>query len=1474
MKNIIGFTIFMLLFNMFSAVFYSLDKVNAQDSAVKNNKPVHKVIAGGRNSAIIKMDGTVWLWGDNSENQLGRENVKFSSTPVSAIGLKNIKSISTSNRFSMAVMEDGTLWWWGNSFFPIQDSYNTGYSKSNIPVQLEGIDNVKEVSLAEDYAIILKRDGTVYSVGSSYFGRLGTGGSIDDPNRGGYVQVISQIETLKNVVAVSVSKEYALALKEDGTVWAWGRNNYGQLGDGTLNSSSNPIQVLLANKIKKIVAGENTSFAIDETGFLWGWGRNSNYLIGSGSGSSSLSTTPTLVYNLANVISVEANSNFALIKKSDGTIWGWGKNSNGLLKEADYEGGTVGPTLLNDLDGIANFKTAPEAIIAVTASGKVKIKGKLFGKVDSEFKVENLDYISNVSLSEDHVLALNEEGMVKAWGKNDVGQLGNGNLINSNVPLMLQGITNIEDVKLSINSFILLNSAGEVFIVGSRGKTNNSTIWPGAPNVYKIDGLNQVKKIATSGYDVLALTEDGSIWKYTRSSGGDPISFLTKEINQGDFIDIACSNDHYVALKEDGTVWNWGNNDNGQLGDGTLISRTTPVKTLNLDHVTAIHAQPGITIALRDDGTVWGWGSSHSYLLGPNSQAKRILPTQIHGLSNIKELYITENRAFAKDADHVFYGWGEAFGIINNPTDQFLSSPVKMDDGEGVQEIFPSSQFQLMVKSDGSIYAKGINYEGELGIGSYKYAYEPTKVVFDPRSSLANIVTFSIGNELVPAQIDLMNHEVMLIVPSDTDLTNVRPYIGISVGSTIDPSNEVYQDYTLPVDYNVNAEDGTIEKWKVTVLKNTDININVQFETFGGTLLENQIKNFYDLSDRPEDPKKKGYEFKGWYKDENLSSEFDFTKKLTEDITLYAKWEPKNYTVSFDVQGGSFIEDIHGTYGTAIQEPEKPMKTGYAFRGWYKDPQYYTAWDFKSDKLTDNIILYAKWEPNEYTIHFDSRGGSNIVDYVGQYGMTIAIPEYPIKVGYTFIGWYKDRFLTSLWNFVFDTVASDQTLYANWKINKYTVTFNSQGGSQVVGQTVNFNSTVSPPATPKKTGYTLEGWYKEASCIHQWDFSKETVKENTTLYAKWIPNPAKPSSPKATSASYNSIKINWNGVSGANGYEVYRATSSTGKYSSVVTTSSTNFTHTGLTTNTSYYYKVRAYKMVGSIKVYGDFSLIVTAKPVPSVPGSVKAASASYNSIKTSWAVVSGTNGYAIYRATSSTGTYLYVGTTTSTSYTNTGLKTNKTYYYKVRAYRIIGSSKVYGDYSGVVSAKPVPTVPSSVKAASTSYNSIKTSWRTVSGANGYSVYRATSSTGTYSYLGATTATSYTNTGLRTNKTFYYKVRAYRLVGNSKIYGNYSGVVSAKPVPSIPANLKAAKYSHSSIKLTWSKVSGATGYQVYRATSKTGTYSYVKGMTSSSYINTSLRNKKTYYYKIRAYRTVGKKKVYSGWSTIVSAMPY
>ncbi|SMQ85003.1 SpoIID/LytB domain protein [Bacillus sp. OV166] len=271
-------------------------------------------------------------------------------------------------------------------------------------------------------------------------------------------------------------------------------------------------------------------------------------------------------------------------------------------------------------------------------------------------------------------------------------------------------------------------------------------------------------------------------------------------------------------------------------------------------------------------------------------------------------------------------------------------------------------------------------------------------------------------------------------------------------------------------------------------------------------------------------------------------------------------------------------------------------------------------------------------------------------------------------------------------------------------------------------------------------------------------------------------------------------------------------------------------------------------------------------------PANLKAVASTYNSVNLSWSAVSGASGYEIYRSTSSTGTYTKIASTTSTSYSSTSLNTGTAYYYKVRAYKTVTPS-AYSGYSSVVSAKPVLATPSSAKAASSAYNSIKTSWTAVSGASGYEVYRATSSTGSYYYAGSTTSTIFNNSGLVTNTPYYYKIRAYRMVGSTKVYSNLSAVVFAKPLPSVPANFKAARVSSTSFKLTWSAVAGASGYELYRATSSSGAYTLLKSTTSLYYTNSGLTRGRTYYYKLRAYRMVGKTKVYSSWTTIISVKP-
>lgn len=178
------------------------------------------------------------------------------------------------------------------------------------------------------------------------------------------------------------------------------------------------------------------------------------------------------------------------------------------------------------------------------------------------------------------------------------------------------------------------------------------------------------------------------------------------------------------------------------------------------------------------------------------------------------------------------------------------------------------------------------------------------------------------------------------------------------------------------------------------------------------------------------------------------------------------------------------------------------------------------------------------------------------------------------------------------------------------------------------------------------------------------------------------------------------------------------------------------------------------------------------------------------------------------------------------------------------------------------------------VKVSSNSYNSNKLSWNKVTGSSGYEVLRATSKTGTYKSVKTITSgstVSYTDKSLATGTTYYYKVRAYRTVDKKRVYSSYSSIVSAKPVLKTPSVKLTSGSKKATIK--WEKISGASGYEVYRATSKSGKYSKLKTITKNStvsYVNSSLTKNKTYYYKVRAYRTVNGKKIYSSYSVAKS----
>ena len=172
--------------------------------------------------------------------------------------------------------------------------------------------------------------------------------------------------------------------------------------------------------------------------------------------------------------------------------------------------------------------------------------------------------------------------------------------------------------------------------------------------------------------------------------------------------------------------------------------------------------------------------------------------------------------------------------------------------------------------------------------------------------------------------------------------------------------------------------------------------------------------------------------------------------------------------------------------GTLATRPDAPAATpGYTFGGWNKADG--TAWDYASDKVTDNITLYAKWAANTYTITFDNAGGSEIAPITQDYGTVITAPEAPTREGYTFIGWDKEIPTTM--------PAENMTVTAQWEINQYTITFDTNGGSEIAPITQDYGTVITAPEAPTREGYTFIGWDKEIP---------ETMPaENITVKAKW-----------------------------------------------------------------------------------------------------------------------------------------------------------------------------------------------------------------------------------------------------------------------------------------------------------------------------------------------------------------------------------
>ena len=297
------------------------------------------------------------------------------------------------------------------------------------------------------------------------------------------------------------------------------------------------------------------------------------------------------------------------------------------------------------------------------------------------------------------------------------------------------------------------------------------------------------------------------------------------------------------------------------------------------------------------------------------------------------------------------------------------------------------------------------------------------------------------------------------------------------------------------------AQDITLyAQWKVR-------SYSVAFDSNGGSSVPAQSVKYGSKATQPANPTRTGYTFQGWYTSKNGGTKYDFNQTVTGNVTLYAHWSVNSYTLTFDGNGGKASESSRTVqYGSQYGTLPTATRTGYTFDGWYTAKNGGTKVAPTMTMGAANATVYAHWSVNSYTLTFDGNGGkasesSRTVQYGSPYG---SLPT-ATRTGYTFQGWYTARDGGSQVSSSTTMGAANTTVYAHWAIRSYTVAFDSNGGSAVASQTVKYGSKATQPANPTRTGYTFQGWYTSKNGGTKYDFN-QTVTGNVTLYAHWSVN--------------------------------------------------------------------------------------------------------------------------------------------------------------------------------------------------------------------------------------------------------------------------------------------------------------------------------------------------------------------------------
>ncbi|WP_416867305.1 MAG: T9SS type A sorting domain-containing protein [Imperialibacter sp.] len=724
------------------------------------------ISAGKEHSLAIKTDGTLWAWGRNEFGQLGDGTTEDRTVPVQVGTDTDWAEVSAGYYHSAALKSDRTLWVWGDNrynylgdeatvncttqslaspsgdyvinFF---DSYGDGWNNAAITVIIDGdeTDYTLEAGSSGSETISVPNGAATLSfafVSGEWDSEVTftiadpSGKTIisEGPNplagpitlylcdEGKVDKKTTPVRLNQDIdwSVVSAGNSNTLATKSDGTLWAWGANPYGQLGNGTTDDIIIPTKVGSSTDWRDASAGGLHSLAIKTDGSLWGCGYNVDGALGDGT----VQDKPVFsqVTEAGPWMGASSGWTYTIAVQTNGTLWTWGSNNYNVLGNGE------------------NWKANIPMQIGPSEDWR------------------------SIIASNTHSVGLLEDGSLWAWGSNFRGKLGHGDSQNKSIPVQVGSATDWEVVSTTRDHNLAIKTDGTLWGWGSNafGELTNAHN-TSEPNPVQIGSDTDWKLALAAMSNSYAIKLDGTLWAWGHNGSGqlgDATNIsqpAPKQVGTDtNWKLVGAGSAFVVALKDDGTLWAWGGNSYGQVGNGSTQNQNTPMQIGTDTDWDFVAATTYRSFAIKTDGTLWGWGENGNGYLGDGSNTNILSPVQIGTDDNWLNVSPQWSQTLAMKSDGSLWAWGDnSFGQLGIGMYESRTAPVRVGTDVDWIQVSAGGVHSVALKDNGTLWTWGYNSQGRLGDGNaWKESPQLAKTTMDILLSNSELSTGEVATEV------------------------------------------------------------------------------------------------------------------------------------------------------------------------------------------------------------------------------------------------------------------------------------------------------------------------------------------------------------------------------------------------------------------------------------------------------------------------------------------------------------------------------------------------------------------------------------------------------------------------------------------------------------------------------------------------------------------------------------------------------